>query len=271
MLETRCKYYKDEAMFHGFIPHIMGTRFDILLIHSDIDRLNTLWTNIIKKLEQLDKILNRFDPYSEVSQINSHTSQSKIQISTEMESILQLCSYYYETTSHLFDITLKDFSKIQFHNQQHISFISPDISLDFGGFAKGYALKKIKKIIEQENVSHAFINFGNSSILGIGHHPYGDCWKVSFLNPYNQSLLKEFSLRDTALSTSGNTFQYSGHILNPLTGIFNEQRKASSILSSDPLEAEVLSTVWMIADEQEQKKISGKFNNIETTLYNLWK
>ena len=43
MLETRCKYYKNEAMFHGFIPHIMGTRFDILLIHSDIDRLNTLW------------------------------------------------------------------------------------------------------------------------------------------------------------------------------------------------------------------------------------
>ncbi|KAB6283174.1 FAD:protein FMN transferase, partial [Bacteroides xylanisolvens] len=29
MLETRCKYYENEAMFHGFIPHIMGTRFDI--------------------------------------------------------------------------------------------------------------------------------------------------------------------------------------------------------------------------------------------------
>ena len=47
MLETRCKYYKNEAMFHGFIPHIMGTRFDILLIHSDIDRLNTLWADIL--------------------------------------------------------------------------------------------------------------------------------------------------------------------------------------------------------------------------------
>ena len=57
--------------------------------------------------------------------------------------------------------------------------------------------------------------------------------------------------------------------MNPLTGIFNEQRKASSILSSDPLEAEVLSTVWMIANEQEQRKISEKFNNIQATLYNL--
>ncbi len=269
MLEAKCKYYENEAMFHGFIPHIMGTRFDILFIHSDIDRLNTLWTNITNELERLEKILNRFDPHSEVSQINNHTSQSKIQISTEMESILQLCSHYYETTSHLFDITLKDFSQIQFHNQQRISFISPDISLDFGGFAKGYALKKIKKIIEQNNVNHTFINFGNSSILGMGHHPYGDCWKVSFLNPYNQSLLKEFDLQDTALSTSGNTFQYTGHILNPLTGIFNEERRASSILSSDPLEAEVLSTVWMIANEREQKKILENFKNVQTTIYDL--
>ncbi|KAB6330869.1 FAD:protein FMN transferase, partial [Bacteroides xylanisolvens] len=54
-------------MFHGFIPHIMGTRFDILLIHSDIDRLNTLWADIAYELERLDKILNRFDPHSEVS------------------------------------------------------------------------------------------------------------------------------------------------------------------------------------------------------------
>ena len=57
MLETRCKYYENEAMFHGFIPHIMGTRFDILLIHSDIDRLNTLWADIAYELERLDKIL----------------------------------------------------------------------------------------------------------------------------------------------------------------------------------------------------------------------
>ena len=99
-------------------------------------------------------------PHSEVSKINSHASQSKIQISKEMESILQLCSYYYESTFRiLFDITLKDFSKIQLHEHSCISFTSPDISLDFGGFAKGYALKKIRRFIEQENISDAFANF----------------------------------------------------------------------------------------------------------------
>ena len=83
-------------MFHGFIPHIMGTRFDILLIHSDAERLNGLWCHIINELERLDKILNRFDPHSEVSGINKHALLSYIQISKELEEILQLCQYYYE-------------------------------------------------------------------------------------------------------------------------------------------------------------------------------
>ena len=256
-------------MFHGFIPHIMGTRFDILIIHSDFTLLNRIWAVIINEIEHLDKILNRFDPKSEVSRLNSLKSQSPIPISTELEEILQLCQYYYERTFHLFDITMKDFSKIQIHDHQRISFMSPDISLDFGGFAKGYALKKIKRLIEQKDVNHAFVNFGNSSILGMGHHPYGDSWKVSFLNPYNQSLLNEFNLQNTALSTSGNTLQYTGHIMNPLTGLFNEQRKASSIISTDPLEAEILSTVWMIANKEQQQLLTENFKNIQATLYDL--
>ena len=130
-------------------------------------------------------------------------------------------------------------------------------------------MKKIKRFIEQEDVNHAFVNFGNSSILGIGHHPYGDCWKVSFLNPYNQSLLNEFNLKNTTLSTSGNTIQYTGHIMNPITGLFNEQRKASSILSADPLEAEILSTVWMIVNKEQQLLLTKNFKNIQATIYDL--
>ena len=77
-------------MFHGFIPHIMGTRFDILIIHSDFTLLNRIWAVIINEIEHLDKILNRFDPKSEVSRLNSLKSQSPIPISTELEEILHV-------------------------------------------------------------------------------------------------------------------------------------------------------------------------------------
>lgn len=255
-------------MFHGYIPHIMGTRFDILLIHPDPEQLNNLWLIITKELELLDRMLNRFNPKSEVAQLNEQISRQPVQVSTELWDMLQLCQSYYQSTLHLFDITLKDFSQVVFHTDCSISSANPDLSFDFGGFAKGYVLKKIKKMLLIENIQHAFINFGNSSIMGIGHHPYGDCWKVSFLNPYNQTLLNEFELRDATLSTSGNTQQYTGHIINPLTGVFDVEHKASTIIASDPLDAEVLSTVWMIADENQRKLLSERFKDIQGSIYN---
>jgi thiamine biosynthesis lipoprotein len=57
--------------------------------------------------------------------------------------------------------------------------------------------------------------------------------------------------------------------MNPLTGLFNEQRKASSIISADPLEAEILSTVWMIANKEEQLLLTENFKNIQATIYDL--
>lgn len=101
MLETITKYYDNESMFHGFIPHIMGTRFDMLIIHSSPDRLNHIWSDITNELEGLDKLLNRFDPASEVARLNALQPQAPILISKELENILQLSQYYYENTLHL--------------------------------------------------------------------------------------------------------------------------------------------------------------------------
>ncbi len=269
MLEAETKYYVSESMFHGFIPHIMGTRFDILVIHPDTDRINRIWLTLTDELERLDKMLNRFDAHSEIARINSRLSTTPICISEELEEILCLCRYYYEKTFHLFDITLKDFSCLQHADKLNIYSTTSPLSLDLGGFAKGYALKKIRHLLLQEDIEHAFIDFGNSSILGMGHHPYGDCWKVSLLNPYTQMPLGEFKLRNEALSTSGNTFRYSGHIINPTTGVYNGQRQTATIVATDPLDAEVLSTVWMIASETEQKEISKNFDNVKGTLYML--
>lgn len=146
MLRSEIKYYADESMFHGFIPHVMGTRLDILMIHSNLPLLNMLWAHITDELERLDKMLNRFDVTSEVSKLNSHTQQDSVSVSAELEDILRSCQYYYEKTLHLFDITLNDFSQIQIHGNHHISFSNSSVTLDFGGFCEGIRLKKDSRI-----------------------------------------------------------------------------------------------------------------------------
>ena len=85
----------------------------------------------------------------------------------------------------------------------------------------------------------------------------------------DEGYVDEFCLTDNTLSTSGNTEQYTGHIINPLTGIYNEQKKVTSILSDNPLDAEILSTVWMIADDQQREQINENFKHIKGTIYTL--
>lgn len=55
--------------------------------------------------------------------------------------------------------------------------------LDFGAIAKGYALERVRKILDEAGVRNALLNFGGSSALGMGHHPLGPHWEVRPATP----------------------------------------------------------------------------------------
>nr|WP_076931980.1 FAD:protein FMN transferase [Proteiniphilum saccharofermentans] len=258
-------------MFHGSLKNIMGTRFDLLIIDQDRLKCQEAWNYINSELQRLDQLFNRFDSASETSKINREAIHAPVYPDREMWSILRSCQMYYEHTMGLFDITLNDFSKVLLNEKEcTVFFLKKDISLDFGGYAKGYALLKIKGIIHKTGVKDCFVDFGNSSIMGIGHHPYGDAWKVSFENPYNQGVvLDEISLKDMALSISGNTPSYTGHIARPGSMKPVNEHKAIAVMLENPLDAEVLSTVFMIATNEEKKRISESFKIQYIAEYNL--
>lgn len=270
-IDTGGTYYEESNMFHGSMKGIMGTKFDILIINQNRSKSQELWGDIVFELRRLDQLFNRFDTTSETSKINKEAALTPVQVNSEIWSVLKNCQMYHIRTLGLFDITLDNFSKVVLNENNHtVSFSKKDISLDFGGYAKGYTLLKIKDIIHQAEVKDCFADFGNSSILGIGHHPYGDTWKVNFENPYNHSIvLDEISLKDMALSVSGNTPSYTGHIVRPDAREPVNGRKAISVMTENPLEAEVLSTVFMIASEAEKKQISENFAIQRIVEYNL--
>lgn len=71
------------------------------------------------------------------------------------------------------------------------------------------------------------------------------------------------------MSTSGNSPQKTKHIFHPINKLFNDEKKLSTIIADNPLDAEILSTVWMIADEEQKHIISNNFNNIQAKVYQL--
>ncbi len=271
MLVNQAEWDSEERMFHGFVPRIMGTRFDLLMKHPDGEDADLLWWRVMDRLEVLEKVFNRFDSESEVARLNALCpTEEWVEVGTVLGHAIELCGEYYHKTERLFDITLRDFSFVEYDKEQRrVRFAEEGVMLDFGGFAKGYALCEVKRLLAEEGVACAFVDFGRSSLLALGHHPYGECWKVALNNPYTGELVREFALRDVSMSTSGNTADYSGHIINPTTGDYESSPMATTVVAPNPLDAEVLSTVWMVANPQERQAIAERFADVEFEMYEL--
>lgn len=270
-MSSQFQYFDNSLLLHGTKEYVMGTQFNIVAVGKDKNISEAVWHDILKELTRLNRLLNRFDPHSEIAIINTNAYKRAVAVNDEIWEILTECKDYHKKTLGVFDISLRNFLKIELNStNQTVRFHEPELLLDLGGYAKGYALRKIARILLGYEVKQAFLNFGNSSILGIGHHPYGDSWKVAINNPYKSGVtLSEVDLVDTSLSTSGNTPQYSKHIVNPATGLFSEEHKLAFAVAKDPVDAEVLSTTMMIAGENDLEKILANISFEDTQIFNL--
>jgi thiamine biosynthesis lipoprotein len=258
-------------MFHGSVQAIMGTRLDALLFGPDQSALDAIWNEAVAELERLQGMLNRYDPRSELSLLNEKAVRNPAGMSDELWNVLLDCRKYHQLTSGYFDITLSDFSRIEFDMTAHtICFRDNLLSLDFGGFGKGYAMMKLRNLLVSSGVLQAFLNFGNSTVMALGNHPSGKPWLVGIDNPFNPGqVLGSVELCDNSLSTSGNLPNHSRHIENPRTGEYFAGKKVVSVLAGNDLEAEILSTALLLADDEAAEQIKGNFKNITVYTYKI--
>ena len=118
------EYIAEGQIFHGNVPHVMGTRLDVLMVGVSEEKAVALWKRLCGRVNGLDAMLNRFDPGSEVSAMNATGVPLKSRMSDEMSRIVTLAEEYRDRTCGLFDV------------------VDAEGKLDFGGFAKGYFLKE---------------------------------------------------------------------------------------------------------------------------------
>jgi len=263
MIYPEHEYFPQGQVFHGFVPLVMGTKLELIICQAPQELCEKLWESMCGLAQKLETMMNRFDPESEVSRINA---AGQGEMSPEMAEAVDLCEHYRKSTGGLFDIGRGTVGWENALNEG--GFISLNGgNLDFGGFGKGFLLKKFKEMMQQAGITAAYVDFGGSSIMAIGHHPYGNCWKVGVADPFTRNTIREIELQDMSMSTSGNQPGYDGHITDPRDGSSVTGRKLVTILSEDPLTAEVVSTAAMIADEKELAFI--KENNDIAEIFGL--
>ena len=269
----------------------MGTRLDVIFQGQDKEVSEQAFKYILSELTRLDRMMNRYDPYSQVSMINKLAVLESFTVEKELFDILLNCREYYQKTSGLFDISLgkaadliksnqdeniktkissllnnSGMESITFNHENYtIHFNKPEVSIDLGGYGKGYALDKIKRPLESLDISNAFISFGNSSVLAMGDHPAGKGWKAGIQNIFIPTeSVYSFELNNESLSTSGSKSVEDistkiSEIVHPKHGILKGCLRQICVKSFSSLEAEVMSTSLLAADANETKDIMDAF------------
>jgi len=277
----------------------MGTRFHVVFPGMDEKKGYRMLNLIQKEVERIEAKLSFFKKDSEITKINRQASKESVKLSTELYEILKICRDYSITTNGAFSISLRPLlqywknepenstsvngfknllTKLDMDNiilndsNKTVKFDNEDVEIDLGGFGKGYALEKVKSMLEEFSIQTAFISFGESSVLTIGNHPAGNHWKVGMKNYFNpEEALHTFHIKNGSVSTSGNFYvddngvlQNHRHVINPFTGYPVEDIVTVSVCAGSAMVAEILSTAFLILPDDEIQSITSKMEDIST-------
>ena len=130
---------------------------------------------------------------------------------------------------------------------------NPAVKLDFGGFAKGYALDLAIAHLRRLGISNAIINAGGD-LRAIGRR--GDRpWRVGIRQPRGPGIMATVTVDgDESVLTSGDYerfFEYQGrryhHILDPRTGYPATGARSVTVIHSEATTADAAATALFVA------------------------
>lgn len=128
----------------------------------------------------------------------------------------------------------------------------PEMSLDVGGIAKGYATEQAAKDAEKNGLTSGLISVGGN-VRAIGIRGDGTPWKVGIQNPFDQNGedISKVSLKSASLVTSGvyeRYFVVDGkkyhHIIDPDTLFPADYFESVTILCADSGQADALAKIF---------------------------
>lgn len=246
----------------------MHSRLDILMEGLPENVAGEVTSRVYDEVKRLDAKLNRFDEKSDVYRLNNRHLIGEYEPDAEMLQILDDALKYRRLTLGSFDICVQspdfmagtDYYSVDLE-KSILRINRDDAVFDFGGYAKGYALQKVKGIVEGNGVKNALLSFGNSTVYALGRHPLGNEWEIGVEDPNDKTKnVATVKLSDCALSSSGNTPLHSAHIKSPETGVWNVERKIISVKSPSVLDCEVLSTALFAASPDRRVQIESNFS-----------
>ncbi len=271
----------------------MGSPFRIIFFTDDEQQANALAEACFKLVDEYNMIFSDYDANSELSKLCVQAGNGWQPVSWPMMDLLLKAAKAWEQSKKTYDITagpltkcwrqarkdkklpddqliqekqlLTGFDKILIDTaQQTVHLTSKGMELDFGGIAKGYIAREVLQSLLQSGIRHALVDAGGDMVMSDAP-PGKQGWVVGITIPEHTALLmpKKLSLSNTAVTTSGDAYQYIvhngkkySHIIDPRTGYAITEQKNVTVVSTDASLADWLATACSILPVAEAKELT---------------
>lgn len=276
---------------HTYQQALMGTRFFITLYANDKSQADKAATAAFQYAADVNSACSDYDVTSELMKFNAAPDQQAIPLSPMLFDVLSTAVEIAKETNGAYDPTLGHHSynwrmarkkgvlpsavtiaraKASSgwknlgldHKNSSITKLVPNMRLDLGGIAKGYAADGMLMVLQKHGLTHASIMAGGEVRLG-DPPPDSEGWKIILktLDTNSQLSPATITLANCAVSTSGDLHQsitingqrYS-HIVDPVTTMGLTIRRSATVIGPDCTHTDALATSLCVDPTQ---KFSG--------------
>ncbi len=269
--------------FHKIIDQlkIYSKEYDIYNNYEGINNIKTINDNAGKEKIRVSKDIINLLKFSK-----EMYGKSRQKLNIAMGSVLVIWKKYRDDANNNGRISIPspeelteasqhtDINKLIINEEENTVFLEdPNMSLDVGAVAKGYASELLMDFCKKNNIDNYLINLGGN-VRAVGVKPDGKPWKIGIADPLApSSVIYNSKVYDATLVTSGDYERYyecNGkryhHIIDPQTLYPSETFSSVTIYAEDSGIAEILSTTLFIVSLEEGKKILKDFSDVSV----LW-
>ncbi|WP_459938850.1 FAD:protein FMN transferase [Desulfonatronum parangueonense] len=275
---------------HVFTGMTMGTVYTVRVVGVSSRAVSGLETEIRARLEEINASMSVYRPDSEISRFNSLDASHSVAVGDDFWNVLRTSVLVHELTDGAFDPTVKPLldlwgfgpgSSAENDDQPpdmeavrealeavglrwiDISVpgeprkLHPQVQLDFGGIAKGYAVDAVAEMLRGRKLADFLVDIGGD-VLVSGRNAAGEPWRIGLSQPDRGMIGNEALLvlrpDNKAVLTSGDYRQYFqhddhyfSHVLDPRTGRPVDNGVASvTVIAQSAVYADALSTGLMV-------------------------
>ena len=260
-----------------FVEKQMGAAFRIVLYAEEEEGARSAATAAFEEVQRLNEILSDYEAESELSQLSGTSGSGKmVPISEDLWTVLSAAQNLSKQTEGAFDVTVGPCVRLWriarfrkslpapeklaqarkamgfrhmklFPNKRAARLDAPNMVLDLGGIAKGYAADKALAILRNKGLSSVLVDAGGD--LALGDPPPGrKGWKIE-IGGRKHPNLPTLELANCAVATSGDVEQFVevegkrySHIIDPRTGIGLATRLQVTVVAPSGMQSDSLAS-----------------------------